>query len=1632
LVLALAGAVLPAAFLSGCAAGIVAAVAGSLAAAGGGASSSSPTVLSDIEVFDAKKSPALIRFRLTDNERDPADVEITFRVGASAPQPVCLIPLPASTPAEGDPGALCLTGPRPIPSNSAIDARLDDLPTSSQGVAYTKAWDFEPQLGPGLTRDVTLLVSLSRPSTDTDPVPQMVCVGNDAPLVAVPQQTLPPDVSGVVPVPLLASDSSADSVCIRVEFLVEGDTSGWRPARPAQSDQTPPFAFEAERTSTAGRELTFFWDTDVDLGAREVDVQLRFLPTDGFDAGSPTEAPRFRVDNNREPIAFLDVASFLLSSDQRRGVPVPFRVQDPETNLVDIILQWRRSTDAGFPSLAGLEPDEIRALAADPTERRRLQIATECPLALEGQISLAGLDALRTATQVRLLGLGGARPLLRRGGQGDRTDLAGQELLILRPSRIPTPIGVPAGVLDGPVGAVPLEDGVHALVLDRSPGGGFRLRVFDLGRGAAIESAGAATGAGEPVALSLEPSPGAVVVAAASGALLRLCRVPLPSHPGAPLSPPRPLLAVGLLDPLRALACLGTHAAAGVTDRALLRFSYRDFPGSVHTIVDRLEGARDIAVDPVLPNRVYVAEGSGGGDGRVTILDIETRNALSQLALSRPEALAFASPARLLVVTDEGGDGVRELRTVEPASAAVEEIASGFEGEVAALATGVEDLTVVVMKGAADLLAGGGIRQRRRLESFDHGPEIATVPPDTPFDPPLRSGAPWKVLLRLGRFPALSDGTRGRFLWDSAADLPGGGEVSVRVLPFDDEQGLGQELDSVRQIRGELEVTPSLLGGGVNPKAPPEAPRFTDGAADVVAADIDGDGDLDLAAACRVTDNIEVFFQDAGGRFGRPAGDGASDPELPSVVLAVGSAGAEPTGIAAADLDGDGRLDLVSANSGNGSVSVFLQRPLSFADAPPSGPQATLRGPVRPVKVVAADLDLDGRVDLAVAGEESGSKDPQGCLAVFLQPESGFADGQWPVVTLQPDAGFQDPKGLAVADLNHDGLPDLVSANEDSHNLTLFFQRPGDAAAGISFASPVTLSDPSFRSLRSVLAADVDRDGSLDLVTASARPECLIVLRQDASGEFRAAARMPLPPDLQPTAVAAADLNADGLVDLLASSGLSCGGQGNVAVFYQEPRRPAPAGQDGAPPAEACADGQRADLVLSGLGSALAVSTAALEPSGRLAVVAADLCAGRIAVFRPLGHLELGALGPGGADEPMEPSLTLSDAGEVGRLIAPAAVTVADLNGDGILDIAAADRLQNLRAVYAQRNPARFEDLADQVLHANTGGGLGPAAIAAADLDGDGLVDLASADEFSDQITLFRQTSRGIFGAPVPGGPGDTGVRVLSATGGVLDSPQAIVLVDLDGDGRRDAASANRRSGNITVFLQPVQGFFWSEAVPRLLVLACPSLPVPGPTTVAAEDLDSDGWLDLVAASGAGQESSVTILFQPDGGFAPLGCPDRTTVLDGGAGTEQPGSVLAADLDGDGRVDVASANAGGHSIAVFLQPEGGFPVGSVSLRPVLIRDPQRLNMPVSLAAGDFNGDGRLDLASANSCTNNFTVFLQPFGGLVGGRPQDAVVLGGPSLTPSPFDVAAADLDGDGDLDLVGSGRGSIWVFWGNH
>ena len=278
---------------------------------------------------------------------------------------------------------------------------------------------------------------------------------------------------------------------------------------------------------------------------------------------------------------------------------------------------------------------------------------------------------------------------------------------------------------------------------------------------------------------------------------------------------------------------------------------------------------------------------------------------------------------------------------------------------------------------------------------------------------------------------------------------------------------------------------------------------------------------------------------------------------------------------------------------------------------------------------------------------------------------------------------------------------------------------------------------------------------------------------------------------------------------------------------------------------------------------------------------------------------------------------------EVSAAITLANIAAADLNGDGKLDLASANTVFSTVSVVSGRGDGTFN------APVNVGVANSPRALAVADVSGDGKPDLAvvSASATASTLGLVINTTSAVGGALTFGGGPSTAIA---------NGPTGIVAGDWNRDGKPDLAIAMTGEANVKILLATGANAF---AAPVSVAVASAG------NAIAAGDLDGDGDLDLVVTCSAA--NAVHVLRNAGNGtFSAAGGQLATR------GTN-PAAIAIGDLDGDGRPEVVVGNAGSADVSV-LYNRGTGPVAA-ELTPIGVA-------ASSITIADLDRDGHPDLA----------------------------------------------------------------------
>ena len=569
----------------------------------------------------------------------------------------------------------------------------------------------------------------------------------------------------------------------------------------------------------------------------------------------------------------------------------------------------------------------------------------------------------------------------------------------------------------------------------------------------------------------------------------------------------------------------------------------------------------------------------------------------------------------------------------------------------------------------------------------------------------------------------------------------------------------------------------------------------------VVYGDFNGDGIPDIAVAGE--SGIWLFTGQGGGTFSA----GALTPFS-------GCTG----GLAAGDFNSDGHLDLA------------LTTQTGFAVFPGNGngtfrsPRAYSTGPLTGKFIVVGDLNMDGHPDIVLCAYTEPTDVPDYVLVYLGNGKGGFS---------APAKVQMSPvQHIAIADINGDGIPDLVGSN-------------GDSALGTgsgTFHKPVYYRLPALNIVTNyVVPADLRNNGRTDIVLQDGDGG-ISVLLNEGKGVYEDGEWLPVAGAYG--CAAAADFNGDGKPDLAMNStaGIS------ILLGTGEASKPFESG---------------ATLALTDAGCPVVGS---LTGGG-----AADLLV-------PSNQTVVAYLGNGGGG--FTQASTTSTPG--GGFLA-----VGDFNHDGKLDFATSGNLLALgNGDGTFQTPVTF---APDLYGGFTN-------IAAGDLNGDGWTDLVVTQDTDSFIYVLLNNQQGGF----------TVTKIVAKDGESLIDPTQIVLADLNGDGNLDIVTGSSYGG-VAIYLGDGKGNFTYSAQ-----LVIPT-GVGGGSVVSVSDVNGDGIPDLVMTQ-AGIGTVAVFLGKGDGTF-------RTPYYVGAG--PSPGDILLENLHGQpascGMPDIVAPDVtGGVSVLINL------------------------------------------------------------------------------------------------------------------
>jgi len=526
------------------------------------------------------------------------------------------------------------------------------------------------------------------------------------------------------------------------------------------------------------------------------------------------------------------------------------------------------------------------------------------------------------------------------------------------------------------------------------------------------------------------------------------------------------------------------------------------------------------------------------------------------------------------------------------------------------------------------------------------------------------------------------------------------------------------------------------------------------------------------------------------------------------------------------------------------------------------------------------------------------------------------------------------PSSVDSADINDDTFPDLVVANQTDGTVSVFLGDGAGAFTAMTAPDDVLTvgADPVFLDL-----ADLTGDTFPDLIVVNRTDGTVSVLTGNGDGTFTAQADLTV--GTAPSAAAVGLIDGDANADLVVSNE----SDSSVSVFLGN--------GDGtfAASGTVATAGQPTSVVLADANNDTFLDLVTSNGSNdTVSVLLGDGTGG----FAP--HQDYG----------------------------PESVWVGLLDNDNDLDIVTANRNGDTVSVLLGDGSGGFGGRMTYAV------GSEPVAVLLADIDRDGELDVITANQGGNDVTYCLGNGDGTFGAPTSVGVGA--------------SPRDIASGQLNGGNELDFVVVNGSDETVTVLLGTAGGG---------LVVGSTASVGPAPEAVAIGDMNDDGDLDIVVVNSS-DDSVSFLLGNGDGTFQPevtdaMGLRPSVTIQ--GLGWQRPVDVAMADVDQDGRLDVITANRAGDSVSVL------YGAGTALSPPLIIMAGES---PGSLDVGLIDDDNAPDIVVTNEVDDTASVLLNLGNGTFQ-APTASTIYG---MGAGPAGVLLADVDGDNNLDLITADR----------
>ncbi len=678
----------------------------------------------------------------------------------------------------------------------------------------------------------------------------------------------------------------------------------------------------------------------------------------------------------------------------------------------------------------------------------------------------------------------------------------------------------------------------------------------------------------------------------------------------------------------------------------------------------------------------------------------------------------------------------------------------------------------------------------------------------------------------------------------------------------------------------------------------PNSNIFSPGPNSIVAADVNGDGKLDLVGAT-IDNGVFIFLGNGDGTFHAPANY--------DYARTFGCC----TGVAVGDLNGDGKLDLalpvndgisVLLNNGNGTFGAATYYASGLAGSAPGA------------GIAIGDLNGDKKADVVVTNENFG-------VIVYLNQGSGTFAVEGPVGNFA--VGATD--NVVLADINNDKKLDIILPDGVGDIFTFYGKGNGTFATGPSYPLQAQTNGGNYL----VAVGDFNGDGTLDVLDTNGFNTNTVSLGR-TDGSFQTNQLYAYSTSLLANNIVSADFNGDGIPDIAES--LSGGANGKIAINLGSSH--GVLGTASLVTASSCANN-----VVEW------IATGDVNADGKADLVA-TLQGATFAGCQNNTVAVLGGLGTG--------KFRAASYYPTGSTAQEGIVYLVDVNGDGKLDIVTENADGTISVLLNKGNGTYSAGtLVTSVAAIN------PSSLflAFADFNGDGKMDIAAATNGNQTaVYVLLGNGNGTFGAPIQTSP--------------VFYPITLAAADFNKDGKADLLVTTTSNGCTNGYRG--YAFLRGNGNGRFTPGPLNCVPYQAPSTPIVADLNGDGKLDAVIPFyGVTPTGPIVLQGNGNGTFTAL-----DTFYSGRAAT----SAAVADFNGDGTPDIALFNSSLFnpsfltvmfnssppvSISPLIVNYGSVTVASKKLETVILTNNQK--KALSITSITLGGTNPGDFAETSNC-----------------------------------------------------------------